>query len=161
MSEIKWLYSAFSELTTAALYDILSLRQLVFIVEQKCPYLDADGYDFAAKHLMGWHIHRLVAYARILPSGAKHHERSIGRVATHPTVRGGGIGKALMQAAIRKLLAEDSGAPIRISAQEHLADTFYAALGFQRIGHAYDEDGILHVDMMHCGPLSRDRQKPP
>jgi ElaA protein len=33
----------FAELSTAELYDVLALRQLVFVVEQACAYLDCDG----------------------------------------------------------------------------------------------------------------------
>ena len=35
----------FAELSGEELYELLSLRQRVFIVEQRCAYLDADGLD--------------------------------------------------------------------------------------------------------------------
>lgn len=53
MGELDWQYSVFSKLTAFGLYEIMALRQLVFVVEQKCPFLDADGYDLSAKHLIG------------------------------------------------------------------------------------------------------------
>jgi ElaA protein len=37
--------------------------------------------------------------------------------------------------------------PIRLQAQEYLADTLYKPLGFERISRVYNEDGIPHVDM--------------
>ena len=43
----------FNQLTVNDLYDIMALRQKVFIIEQNCPYLDADGKDLSAMHLMG------------------------------------------------------------------------------------------------------------
>ena len=36
---------SFQELTTEELYEILRTREAVFIVEQKCPYPEADGKD--------------------------------------------------------------------------------------------------------------------
>ena len=35
----------YSELTADELYDILHVRVLVFVVEQKCPYEEVDGRD--------------------------------------------------------------------------------------------------------------------
>ena len=40
--KIKFKWKLFSELTTDELYAIIHLRQKVFIVEQDCPYIDAD-----------------------------------------------------------------------------------------------------------------------
>ena len=48
--EFKW--KLFSELTTDELYAIIHLRQKVFIVEQDCPYIDADYTDQKAYHLL-------------------------------------------------------------------------------------------------------------
>ena len=41
----------FDKLSTAELYEILRLREAVFIVEQNCPYPEADGKDPEAVHL--------------------------------------------------------------------------------------------------------------
>ena len=51
---IRWTRSRFEELTTEELYRILDLRQRVFVVEQRCPYLDTDGRDRFSYHLCGW-----------------------------------------------------------------------------------------------------------
>jgi len=145
--EIDWQYSDFSQLTPFALYEILALRQLVFVVEQKCVFLDADGYDLSAGHLIGRRDNRLIAYARILPPGVKYAEHSIGRVVVDPTARNRGFGRAVMLEAIRRILLAAGPVPIMIQAQEHLADTLYRPLGFERVTDVYDEDGIPHVDM--------------
>jgi ElaA protein len=147
MSEIDWQYSAFAELAPLALYEILALRQRVFVVEQKCPFLDADGCDLSARHLTGRRNGGLLAYARVLPPGVKYAEYSIGRLAVEPHARRGGLGRAAMREAIRRIAAADGPVPIRLQAQEHLADTLYKPLGFERISDPYDEDGIPHVDM--------------
>ncbi len=148
MSEtvLTWQLARFDELTAAEIYAALQLRQRVFVVEQTCPYLDADGADPQALHLFGWSENRLVAYARIFPPSAKYAEASIGRVATHPRDRGTGAGKELMGEAIRRI--EDAGwEQIRIAAQMYL-ERFYEGFGFQRVSEPYLEDDIWHVDML-------------
>ena len=44
----------FYQLSHDELYAIMVLRQEVFVVEQDCPYLDADGKDQSSWHLMGF-----------------------------------------------------------------------------------------------------------
>src|SRR5687768_2942943 len=108
---------AFSELTVEELYQVLTLRQLVFCVEQKCAYLDCDGKDRNALHLLGRESGRLVAYARLVPPGVSFAEPSIGRVVSHPEARAKGVGKALMQEAIVRTRASFGPQPIHIGAQ--------------------------------------------
>ena len=55
---------SFEELNKAEFYQIVQLRIEVFIVEQNCPYLDADYYDQDAFHLIGRESNKLVAYMR-------------------------------------------------------------------------------------------------
>lgn len=144
---IHWHLLAYPELSLDDLYDLLELRQRVFIAEQNCPYIDADGLDPSCWHLLGRDEHaRLDAYSRILPPGAKYTEPSIGRVVTHPRVRGMGLGKQLMREAIRQTANLFPGEPIRIGAQMYLV-RFYSEFGFEPVGEPYDEDGIPHVEM--------------
>lgn len=146
-----WQWSRFSELTVDDLYAVVRLREAVFVVEQNCPYPDADGRDPNAWHLLGWvqgPVQReLVAYARIFEPGARYTEGSIGRVVSAPGVRGTGIGKALMAEALRRLESLAPGQPIKIAAQRRL-ESFYLALGFRSVSAPYEEDGIIHVDML-------------
>ena len=51
MKDIIWKIKSFEELSIHELYEILKVRQEVFVVEQTCYYLDADGYDQKALHL--------------------------------------------------------------------------------------------------------------
>lgn len=140
----------FDDLAPRTLYDALALRQRVFVVEQRCAYLDADGRDAGARHLLGWDADRLVAYARVLPPGARFAEHTIGRVVVAPEARGQGLARALMRRAIASIHAAHGEVAIALSAQAHL-ERFYASLGFQRTGDTYDEDGIAHVDMRRPG----------
>ncbi|HEX2723310.1 MAG TPA: GNAT family N-acetyltransferase, partial [Gemmatimonadaceae bacterium] len=134
--EPAWQFSAFNELAPADLYAAMQLRQRVFVVEQSCAYMDADGSDQRADHLLGWindgGDRRLIAYARIFPPRVKYAEASIGRVATHPDVRQTGAGKALMREAIERLENAGYGSEIRIAAQLYL-ERFYASFGFVRV----------------------------
>lgn len=144
----KWELLPFRALGVTKLYGLLALRQRVFVVEQNCPFQEADGVDPHARHLMGWRDGTLVACARLVPAGVKHPERSIGRVATAWEARGQGLGRALMREAVARLLAEEPHAPIRLGAQLYLEKTFYESFGFRRVGEVYDEDGIPHIDMI-------------
>lgn len=149
-SALVWQCTAFSDLTPDDLYAAMQLRQRVFVVEQNCVYMDADASDQAGHHLFGWLTEngkkRLVAYARIFPPCVKYDEASIGRVATHPDVRGAGAGKELMREAIQRIEAAGWGAEIRIGAQMYL-ERFYESFGFVRITEPYTEDNIWHVEM--------------
>lgn len=138
---------AFDTLSSRELYEVLALRQRVFVVEQRCFYLDADGKDPDALHLLGRRGDRLVAYARILAPGARFAEHAIGRVVVAPEERGRGSARVLMERAIATITDAHGAVPIALSAQSHL-ERFYASLGFARRGDPYDEDGIPHVDML-------------
>lgn len=148
---IEWQWRAFNELTLHDLYTLLQVRQMVFVVEQTCPYLDVDGYDERAWHLLGWAAHGeeriLAAYARVFAPGIKYKEASVGRVVTHPRMRRKKLGEALMVEALRRvhLLAPDGD--VRIGAQMYL-EKFYEKVGFRRTSEPYDEDGIPHIEML-------------
>ncbi len=139
---MEWHDRSFGELTTAELYAIVALRERVFVVEQRCAYLEADGHDLHARHLWAARDGAPVAYLRALPAGAKYAETSIGRVIVDPSERGTGLGRELMRRGIA-LCAR----PIRIGAQAHL-ERFYRELGFTSVSGIYDEDGIPHVEMV-------------
>lgn len=141
---LRWHDRAFTELTVAELYAITALRESVFVVEQACPYLDADGLDPVSRHLWATADEGAIhAYCRIVPAGVKFTEISIGRVITAPVARGTGLGKEL----VRRGLAACGPVAVRIGAQAHL-ERFYGELGFVRASEPYDEDGIPHVEMV-------------
>jgi ElaA protein len=143
-----WQLRPFAELSASELYDVLTLRQQVFIVEQICAYLDCDGVDRDALHLMGRDASGvLVAYARLIGPGLKFAEASIGRVVSDPALRRTGLGRALMREAIARTRAAFGPGPIRIGAQRYV-ERFYAELGFVVAGEPYDEDGIAHIEML-------------
>lgn len=139
----------FADLTPFELYEIMALRQEVFVVEQICPYLDADGKDPMAWHLMVRNEERrLVAYTRLLPVGAVYTGySSIGRVVSAQAARGMGAGKAAVQRSIELCRHLFGDHPIKIGAQTYLL-AFYEGLGFCSTGEEFVEDGIPHVKMV-------------
>lgn len=146
-----WQFVRWRDLDVDDLYAVVRLREAVFIIEQNCPYPDSDGRDPLAWHLLGWRDgpdgKTLAAYARIFEPGIRYHEASIGRIVTAPNVRGTGLGKELMVEALRRTEQLAPGQPIKIAAQRRL-EKFYRGFGFSSISEPYEEDGIIHIDMM-------------
>ena len=142
-----WFVREFADLTLMQLYSIIQLRERVFVVEQSCAYIDADGADPACRHLWAERDGEIVAYLRVVPAGVKFPEVSIGRVITAPSARGTGMGRELMKRGI--LEAGGDKQPIRIGAQAHLAN-WYAELGFEKASDVYWEDNIAHVEMVRA-----------
>lgn len=144
---LEWRLKPFAALSNTELYDMMQLRQQVFIVEQNCPYLDADGKDRYCHHLLGYTEGELAALSRLVPAGVSYIEPSIGRVVTCAKYRRKEYGKALMNesiAAIEKLWGK---VPVRIGAQQYL-QKFYEGFGFVWEGEPYMEDGIPHIIML-------------
>lgn len=135
------------DMSPADLLEILSLRCAVFVVEQHCVYQDPDEWDAEAYHLSMRDAEGLAAYARLLAPGTRFDEASIGRVVTAGRVRGTGLGRTLMNHALRECCALYNTDRIRISAQCYIS-AFYASLGFVACSDEYDEDGIPHVEML-------------
>jgi len=148
---IEWQWSRFNQMSVDDLYAVVRLREAVFIIEQNCPYPDSDGRDPAAWHLLGWRDiaggRELAAYARVFEPGVRYKEASIGRVVTAAAVRGTGVGKELMAEALRRVESVAPGQVIKIAAQRRL-ENFYRGLGFTVVSVPYEEDGIMHVDMV-------------
>jgi len=154
MSPMQWQWSSFDALSLTDLYAVMRLRQEVFVVEQTCPYLDADGEDPVCHHLLGWQEGALVAYLRAFPPGGEvHPEAVIGRVITAAPIRGQGMGRVLMVEGHRQIVQTWGAQPIWLSAQAHLA-RFYGSLGYAVCGPGYDEDGIPHVPMRRAAGAS-------
>ena len=153
---VSWNWKRFDALSRHDVYDALALRSEVFVVEQGCAFLDADGCDRNAWHLLArldaetdassTRGGSLVAYLRCLDPGVKYAEPSIGRVIVASSHRSTGLGRALMHEGIARAKAQWPDADIVIAAQQRL-DAFYASLGFRVQGSPYLEDGIDHVEM--------------
>ena len=147
---IAWTWGRFEALSGDDVYDLLALRSEIFVVEQRCVFLDADGSDRASWHLLGRSFDAagrpLVAYLRCLDPHVKYAEPSIGRVVVAAQARHLGLGRALMLEGIVRSHAAWPGHDILINAQLRL-EAFYRSLAFVTEGMPYVEDDIDHVAM--------------
>ena len=144
---LRWEWKAFNELSAEEMYTVLCVRQEVFVLEQECLYLDADGKDRKSFHLMGFDGNELMAYARIVEPGISYKEVSIGRILSSKNARGTGAGVELMNQALTRIELMYGKVPVRISAQSYL-EKFYKKFGFEPTGKEYLEDEIPHMEML-------------
>lgn len=143
---LRWTWARFHELSVDDLYDALQLRCRVFVLEQG-PYLDPDGVDRRAWHLLARDdAGVLQGYLRVVDPGVKYEEPSIGRVVLAREQRGTGAGHALVAEGVARCTQVWPERGIRISAQAHL-QRFYGGLGFVAEGEPYAEDNIPHIEM--------------
>lgn len=149
---MEWYCKPFDALTAREVYAILSVRSEVFVVEQRCVYLDPDGKDAQAHHLFavdGAQQGRpqVAAYMRLLPPGVSYEEASLGRVLTGTAHRGRGLGQELLKRGLAHANGFWPDAALRIGAQAYL-QKLYESAGFAKVGEPYDEDGIPHIEMV-------------
>ena len=147
MAQIQWHWHTFTELSHATLYDILKLRQDVFILEQQCFYPDMDSQDQAALHLTGHADGKLVAYIRLLSKQKLGQPIiTISRVIVASDLRGTGTGNDMMRMTLAYIDQHYPDSRVELQAQQYVR-SFYEALGFVAINEPYLDDGIMHVDM--------------
>ncbi len=145
---LNWNLKRFEELTLSEIYEILRLRNEVFVVEQNCAYQDCDGKDINSYHLYSEDNGRIISYLRIIDKGVSYNEVSIGRVLVRKNYRGKGISRQMMIEAIKFIEQTLNEKEIRIQAQAYLIE-FYKSFGFIEISGEYTEDGIPHIDMLY------------
>lgn len=145
--QMKPIVKSFRELSASELYEILRLREAVFIVEQNCPYPEADGKDPDAIHMWyGEADGRVEAYLRLYHKKGEPGTVQVGRVVTSPDVRGTGLGRKLLHEGIRYAVEEMSAERLYLEAQVY-AIGFYEKEGFEVSSGEFLEDGIPHVEM--------------
>jgi ElaA protein len=143
-------WRSFQQLSTEELYSLLRLRCEVFVVEQRCAYLDIDGSDEIAEHLLARGFDdRLCGYLRAFAPGKLGPAAHIGRVVTSPADRGTGLGTWLVQEALDFIAQRFGDVQVELAAQVHL-ERFYESFGFRRSSETYPLDGILHCDMLRA-----------
>lgn len=136
------------QLSKEELYAILQARAEVFVVEQRCIFLDIDDRDQTAHHVIAVdnHNNRLAAYCRICPPHNTEGQWSISRVITRQAYRGQGLANQLIATAIDFIRARGAQ-KATMSAQLYL-QSFYEKHGFTVTSDVYQDDGIDHVDMI-------------
>ncbi|MFC4251619.1 GNAT family N-acetyltransferase [Sinimarinibacterium flocculans] len=145
---LRWQWIDWPGFDPDTLYALLKLRSDIFVVEQNCAYPDMDGLDPQCRHLVGRDGNGAVqAGLRLVPPGVKHAAPALGRLVVAPSLRGTGLGRALMRAGLEGCQRWYPGQRVFLSGQQHLED-FYRTLGFETVSAPYLEDGIPHVDML-------------
>ncbi len=107
----------FSELSAEELFEIYKLRISVFVVEQNCPYQEADDADRAAYHVWLKDETGIKAYARVLPPGVTFDSAAIGRVIA--VKRRCGLGSKIVAAAVNIAKEKFGADKITIEAQTY------------------------------------------
>jgi ElaA protein len=143
---VQWKIKPFEALSVYELYDLLKLRSEIFVVEQKCAYLDLDGKDKVALHLIGEFDGKIVAHARLFKPGISFDKASIGRVVVDSNYRDKKWGHDLMREAIAGIRLHFGESQITIGAQLYLKK-FYESHGFVQTSTMYLEDDIEHIEM--------------
>lgn len=157
LEEIRWVTKHFSDLALTELYEILKLRSQVFVVEQGFRFLEMDGLDQCAYHIMAWQGEVLLATSRLFAVDLSYKGyQAIGRVACAEKCRGQGIGKKLMEISVKecaRLFGEAEH--IKISAQYRLK-SFYELSGFQQIDEIYMIEAVEHIAMVRYSTLGKN-----
>ena len=122
-----------------------AIRTQVFIEEQNIPAeMEWDATDAQAVHALASNRFGLpLATGRLLqraPGVAR-----IGRMAVSQTVRGSGVGRAVLDA-LSAVAQQRGDGEIVLHAQTS-AQAFYARSGFSPRGAVFEEAGIAHIEM--------------
>jgi predicted GNAT family N-acyltransferase len=118
-----------------------AIRHEVFVREQGVPVeLERDEHDATALHILLTGQDGLpIATGRLLPDG------HVGRIAVRAAYRRQGYGQRIMRALIDE--ANRRGHTELLLHAQTEAETFYAGLGFEKLGAVFMEAGIPHVAM--------------
>lgn len=122
------------------------IRTEVFVVEQQVPIdLEWDEFDASSLHALACDENGFaMGTGRLLPDG------HIGRMAVRKTVRGKGMGGAILSA-LMQAARERGDQEVVLNAQVHAQD-FYARFGFVAEGEIFLDAGIPHIRMRHVFP---------
>ena len=147
---LQWCWYTLEQMEPVLLYDMLAMREAIFVVEQNCVYQELDGLDKIAQHLLAIQDEAVVACLRLLPPAGQEARVRIGRVAVSPAWRNRGMARLMMHKAVDKAGLAYPSCGVFLDAQTYLV-SFYQSLGFQACGDEFLEDGIPHIQMQMQG----------
>ncbi|ATQ35784.1 acyltransferase [Mesoplasma entomophilum] len=143
---MKILFKNFDELTSKEAWEIFKNRSEVFNVEQEWLSCEIDENDLKATHLIIRNDeNELIAYLRIFE--VDENTVTLGRVLTPQKFRGLGLGKILLENAVKWINEKWPNKKLSISAQYRLLN-FYRSFGFVEDSEIYDDEGIDHIKMV-------------
>ncbi|MGL4738865.1 MAG: GNAT family N-acetyltransferase [Cellulosilyticaceae bacterium] len=145
----QWMIKSYQDLTRDELYEIVKARFEVFVMEQRitCEN-DFDDVDKQCHHIFTYENGKVVAYARLIPSGISYETASIGRVLVLEQVRRKGVAKEMMERSVEWMSTAWDIEAITLSAQEYVVP-LYESVGFRPISEVYEEAEIPHVKMKY------------
>jgi len=125
--------------------DARRIRTEVFVEEQRIPKdLEHDAADLTAVHAVARNrLGQAVATGRLITAAPG--VAQVGRLAVHRVLRGGQLGRQVLQALTDAARARGDR-EVMLHAQRS-AEGFYERLGYQRRGAPFEEAGIAHVEM--------------
>ena len=125
--------------------EIKAIRVKVFQEEQKVSEeLEFDGLDEISLQLLAYLDNKPVGTARIRE--VEKQAVKIERLAVLPEARGNGIGRKIMETAL-KIASDRNYTTVVVNAQEYIKK-LYQRLGFEQIGDTFEEANITHVKMI-------------
>lgn len=132
---------AFEELSLDELYEVMVLRNRVFVVGQKITAEpEVDGLDRECEHALLIQDGKLAGTARLF---FREEPVKVGRVAVDTDLQGQGLGTILMEGIQEHLGSRRAS----LHAQAHL-EQWYRRLGWKRVGEVFEEAEIPHVKMV-------------
>lgn len=134
----------FDQLTIHELYDILKLRNSIFVVEQNCPFGDVDGYDKEAYHVFLTDKDGIQAYLRVLDRNSMYDGVSFGRVLA--VKRRCGLATRVLEEGIRVAKEKFDAERIVLHAESY-ARSLYEKIGFRQTAEEFLEDNIPFIPM--------------
>lgn len=130
-----------------------ALRHEVFVLGQGVPpEVEVDGRDADAVHVVAVLDGRVVGTGRLLERAGG--TASVGRMAVAASVRGHGVGAAVLRR-LEQAAVERGHTAVELHAQRH-AQGFYERAGYAVTSGGYLEAGLEHVDMRKPMPVLRD-----
>lgn len=125
-----------------------AIRQTVFVEEQKIPAeMEWDAGDESCLHAVAFNrLGVALATGRLLPHVPG--VAKIGRMAVLRKMRGGSIGRAVLEA-LMQAAREQGYREVLLHAQLSAAG-FYTRAGFAQRGAVFEEAGIGHVEMVRA-----------
>ena len=122
-----------------------ALREQVLVQEHQLPaVLAEDAADEGAVHVLAHNrLQMAVGTGRLVVGD--NGVAQIGRMAVLPSVRGAGLGQALVQALLQA--ARSRGCTRVVLQASTSAVAFYQRLGFENAGAVYEEAGVPHQNM--------------
>ena len=126
------------------LLKVYSIRNIVFVEEQNCPYEEEfDEFEHAATHILALEGTEPIACARIRFVGGYG---KLERIAIRKKWRGTGFGKNILEFMIN-YISKEGVSKMKMHAQQHL-EGFYNQFGFTCVGEPFLEAGIKHILMV-------------